>query len=199
MTALQAPLSQDELEALDLFLRSNESPADTLAADQLHGFLTALVCLREETLPSVWMPVVWGGGEEPGFQDLDRLEEMLRLMMRMHNSIAAQLEEATFRPLLSRAVNQEGVAFTTPQGWCDGFVRGIGLNAEHWSGALGALSEQTSALAVLAGIGERSPEVEQALQDPETFKTLSDSIPERVQKIYRYFREPHPIAAPKFS
>lgn len=187
MTDLETPLSQDELDTLDLFLRSDQSPPETLTVDELHGFLTALVCLPERTLPSVWMPVVWGGSQEPGFEDLDRLEAMLALMMRMHNNIAVQLKDEAFRPLLSRAVDAAGVAFTSPQKWCEGFVRGIGLNAEHWSGALETLAEQTSAIALLAGIGERAPEVDQALQDPNTFQALTDSIPERVQKIHRHF------------
>ncbi|MGB5298099.1 MAG: UPF0149 family protein [Thiogranum sp.] len=120
MNDLSTPLTDEECDLLDRFLLERiDEEADTLDKDEgvleiseLDGLFTALVSGPISTVPSQWLPAVWGNfapvwGSEKEFQ------EIFSLMIRHMNSIAHILMEfpEVFEPLfLEREV--EGDTYT---------------------------------------------------------------------------------------
>ena len=49
------PLSDAEIDTLDAFLMSDTTPEDVLSIDELHGYLTAMVCCPVPVMPSDWL------------------------------------------------------------------------------------------------------------------------------------------------
>ena len=131
MNDLSTPLTDEEYDLLDRFLLERiDEEADTLDKDEgvleiseLDGLFTALVSGPISTVPSQWLPAVWGNfapvwGSEKEFQ------EIFSLMIRHMNSIAHILMEfpEVFEPLfLEREV--EGDTYTTVDKWCVIFKR----------------------------------------------------------------------------
>ena len=62
---LETPLSAAELSELEAFLMSDATSDECMDLVTLDGFLTALVVGPELVPPSSWLPVVWGGTNEP--------------------------------------------------------------------------------------------------------------------------------------
>ena len=69
-----------DLEALDEYLMSDESPENCMQLSDLDGFLTAIVVGPELIKPSEWLPVVWGGGS-PEFGTEEQTKVILGSIM----------------------------------------------------------------------------------------------------------------------
>src|SRR3954467_15831624 len=59
-------VSDADLDLLDAYLLSDQSPPECLLLSHLDGFLTGIAIGPEVVMPSEWLPHVWGG-EEPDF------------------------------------------------------------------------------------------------------------------------------------
>ncbi len=68
----------------------------------LDGFLTALVVGPDLVPPSGWLPVVWGGRQEPVFESAAQAQDVFMLMMHRFEAIssALALDPPEFEPLL---------------------------------------------------------------------------------------------------
>jgi uncharacterized protein len=140
MNGIFTPLTDEECDRLNRFLLDRiEEEADTLGRDEgvldiseLDGLFTALVSGPISTVPSKWLPVVWGDFE-PVWDSQEEFEEILTLMIRHMNAIAHLLMEypQEFEPMfLERVV--DGHTYTIVDEWCDGYVRGVELAEKDW-------------------------------------------------------------------
>lgn len=140
MNDLSTPLSDEEYDRLDRFLLDRiDEEEDTLDKDEgvldiseLDGLFTALVSGPVATIPSQWLPAVWGDCE-PVWEDEEDFKEILLLMIRHMNAVATALMEQpeTFEPLyLQREV--DGKTYTIVDEWCEGYRRGVQLTQERW-------------------------------------------------------------------
>src|SRR4051794_5640621 len=68
MGAADLSVSDADLDLLDAYLLSDQSPPECLLLSDLDGFLTGIAIGPELVMPSEWLPHVWGG-EEPVFDD----------------------------------------------------------------------------------------------------------------------------------
>ena len=68
MNLTNEPLSDAEIQFLDEFLMSDSTPEDVLSIDELHGYLTAIVCCPVPVMPSDWLNGVWQTEEGPQFE-----------------------------------------------------------------------------------------------------------------------------------
>ena len=68
MTLANAPLSDAEIQVLDAFLLSDSAPEAVLSVDELHGYLTAIVCCPVPVMPSDWLAGVWQTEAGPPFE-----------------------------------------------------------------------------------------------------------------------------------
>ena len=94
--------------------------------EALDGFFAALIAGPEVVMPSEYYREVFGGemSDACEFGSLDEANEILGLMMRHWNTIAAALnKDEVYVPLLLQ--DENGVA--TGNDWAHGFMRGMGM------------------------------------------------------------------------
>jgi hypothetical protein len=65
---ISGPISSQELDVLDKYLRSERAPPRCMWISQLDGFLTGVAAGPERVPVSEWLPLIWGGAE-PTFRN----------------------------------------------------------------------------------------------------------------------------------
>ncbi|MDO5530403.1 YecA family protein [Sutterella sp.] len=88
------PLSDDEFVEIGELLAQIEEPYESMEADRMDGFLTALVLLPEPVSPSDWMPYVFDeeGRPEAVLKDETEQRRLEDLVYRRYRSIERTLE-----------------------------------------------------------------------------------------------------------
>jgi uncharacterized protein len=189
MNVANEPLSDGEIHFLDEFLLSDTTPEDVLSIDELHGYLTAIVCCPVPVVPSEWLPGVWQTEEGPQFEFAEQAQEIMSLIMRMHNDIADALRVGEeFGPLMLENTLESGETVVVAQGWCWGFMEGMRSQFEAWEPHLDMINELVVPIAVLARLGDDDPELQELLDDQEQIAQLTEAIAESAAAIYEYSR-----------
>jgi uncharacterized protein len=128
--AAGSTFSEDDFEQLDAWLLKRAKGIDDIVT--LEGFLTAIVIGPNTISPMLWLPKVWGKGK-PQFKDLQDLNRFVGLVMGLHNELAgcfAQDPESFEPSFYESALNDKTVIIVDE--WCDGFVKGMRIDAEGW-------------------------------------------------------------------
>ena len=135
-----APLSDDELNALDELLEAMPSD-DAMNIECMDGYLTALLVgpLDLSQQPSKeWLPAVWGGDGEglAPFASNKQRKRITMQVLRHLQSIAVQLRDKgqAWEPIFSVA-EVEGRDLVDAEVWCIGFLQAVALHPDAW-GAL---------------------------------------------------------------
>jgi uncharacterized protein len=117
------------IDELDEFLMSDQTPDDCMQLSDLDGFLTGIVVGPELIMPSEWMPAIWQGGE-PEFEDMERAERIMGIIMARYNEIIHLLDDApgAFEPILYEAPDGRMLAAD----WAEGFMDAFGLRVDAW-------------------------------------------------------------------
>ncbi|MDX2344495.1 MAG: UPF0149 family protein [Acidimicrobiia bacterium] len=189
MSILDQPLSDAEIDTLDAFLMSDSTSDEVLSIDELHGFLTAIVCCPVPVMPSEWLPGVWrtDGGQQ--FASTEQARDITALIMRMHNDIAGVLQRGEeLGPLMLETTLASGETVFIAQGWCWGFMEGLRSKYEAWEPQLDAIDALLLPVAALADLGDDDSEFHALLDHPDKVEELTDAIPESVLGIYRQSR-----------
>ncbi len=133
------PLTDEELDELDAFLMSDDTPDESMDVSMLDGFLTALVIGPNTLMPSQWLPVVWGESKDETmvWQSAEQAQRIMELLMRHMNSLVAifQAEPESYEPLIYTNTH-EGGSVDVIEEWCMGFMRAVELDAEGWKALL---------------------------------------------------------------
>jgi uncharacterized protein len=183
------PLSGAQIDLLDEFLMSDSTPEDVLSIDELHGYLTAIVCCPVPVMPGEWLNGVWQAEEGPQFESAEQAQEIMALIMRMHNDIADALRVGEeFGLLMLENTLESGETVVVAQGWCWGFMEGMRSQVEAWEPHLDMINELTVPIAVLARLGDDDPELQELLDDQEKIAQLTDATAESAAAIYEYSR-----------
>lgn len=111
------PLSDDEFVELGELLASIPEPFESMEADRMDGFLTALVLLPEPVAPSDWMPCVFDEEARPDAvlpdpADQERLEDLVYRRYRSIERALSRLEPLD--PIVYDVEDERGRALT---GW----------------------------------------------------------------------------------
>ncbi len=182
-------LSEAEIHVLDAFLMSDSTPEDVLAIDELHGYLTAIVCCPVPVVPSDWLTGVWQTEEGPQFESGEQAQEIMALIMRMHNDIADALRIGEeFGPLMLENTLESGETVVVAQGWCWGFMEGMRARFDAWEPHLDMINELVVPIAVLARLGDDDPELQELLGDQQKIAELTGAIAESAAAIYEHNR-----------
>ncbi len=136
---MTTPLSDQELDALELFLLDLETE-EGMTLDMLDGYLHAIVIGPETLMPHQWVPQVWGqqaGAMVPPAADPDEASRVLAWVMRHHNSIVSDFEQHPPQPQPLWPTVQHGQGdqvreFQDAEAWAYGFVEGVKLNLAAW-------------------------------------------------------------------
>jgi uncharacterized protein len=125
------PLTDAEFDRLGQFLKSCRG-GKAMNLEELDGFFAALIAGPEVVMPSEYLPEAFGGemSEICEFARLDEANEILGLMMRHWNTIAATLSEG--EPYVPFLLEGEAGA-ANGNDWARGFMRGMGLRHEGWA------------------------------------------------------------------
>jgi len=179
MTSSPGLITEEELGELDAFLLS-EACDEALAVDEAHGYLTALIAGPSQVPAEEWMATVWG---QPKFADTAQRDRMTGLLHRMYDDIVATLETGLDFEPLAIEIEEEGETLEAYEGWCFGFMLGVGHDEEAWA-ALPKdeqpLMAPISQLALLHG----DEEIE---MDDEEYTSWVELLPGAVLGLYSYF------------
>lgn len=187
---LSKPLESGEFDQLDAWLLSDDSPENCMDVSMLHGFLTALVS-GPLTMPSEWLPVVWGA-ETASFKSLRDSKWILGLIMRLNNEIANELLKDThrFQPLFYENRLAEPPAEIADE-WCFGYMRGVNLRHGEWSWLFDEpeYRELFAPLFAMAYFeGEYKFEYERVHADDAMFQRTKALIAPSIGTIYKLWR-----------
>src|SRR5260370_3965783 len=125
------PLTEGELDRLGKFLKTCKG-GKAMNVEQLDGFFAALIAGPETVMPSEYFSEVFGGemSEACEFGSIDQANEILGLMMRHWNTIAATLYKGeVYVPLLL----EDGDGGAQGNDWAHGFMRGMGMRHDGWA------------------------------------------------------------------
>jgi uncharacterized protein len=125
------PLTDAELDRLGDFLESCKG-GNAMKIEQLDGFFSALIAGPTTVMPSEYYPEVFGGemSDTCQFGSLEEASDILELMMRHWNTIAATLHKGEFYvPLLLEDENN----LVRGNDWAHGYIRGVDMRREGWA------------------------------------------------------------------
>jgi uncharacterized protein len=90
------PFSEEEFDELDNFMLHEVDCEESMTLDMLDGYLHAVAIGPKNVKPRQWMPGFWGDGVSmmPPVENIEKLNRILGLIMRMFNSIISGLEDA---------------------------------------------------------------------------------------------------------
>lgn len=192
MNKLFDPLNDDEFDQIDrLLLDRIDEDADTegkdegvLCISELDGFFTAVVSGPVTILPSRWLPAIWGDFT-PVWENVKAFEEVISLLMRHMNDIAAMLmdQPEDFEPLfLQRTVEDETIIIVDE--WCEGYMRGVALAADQWEA--GGLQMKVLLAPIRAFASETGWQAHAMSNDSEK-STIRNAITPNVREIHAWW------------
>jgi uncharacterized protein len=192
------PLAEEELASLDDLLTN--LPADgSMTLDGMDGYLTALLVGPAPIGASAdWLPVIWGGDQEPApapFASNQKRKRTTVLVLRHLRSIEAALSGPpdAWEPVFSVAEvpGTQGEELADATDWCLGFLAATDLAPDAWA-PLQADPEIGPGLATIAWLGgdvdvaadaDDHPSDEE-LDDPQVRDQLSRAATEVVLKLW---------------
>lgn len=179
------PLTESELDRLDLLLMEYGNEDSILGVSELDGFFTAIVSSPSVVMPSRWMPALWGGVDnQPEWKNTEQMEQFMVLVMRHMNGIVGSLIDTPneFEALFNTR-EVEGKSYLIADEWCFGYVRGMSLNAD-WEKLPESLSEDIG-LIYLHG-SEDGFEILEQMTDAQIEESIT-MIEPAVRKIHAYW------------
>jgi uncharacterized protein len=118
---------KDEIEALDAFLMSDDSPEDCMMLCDLDGFLTGIAIGPQLIPPSEWLPIVWGN-QEPAFKSAAQAQQVLGTIMKRYNQILDEVAARAINPIFMETPAGDIIA----SDWAEGFMQAVYLRPKSW-------------------------------------------------------------------
>lgn len=183
------PLTDAELDRLGDFLKGCKG-GGAMNVEALDGFFAALIAGPEIVMPSEYYPEVFGGemSDTCEFASLDEANEILGLLMRHWNDIAATLnKDEVYVPLLLK--DQDGTVHGND--WARGFMRGMGMRHNGWAELVN--DEENGGclipMMMLCHEHDDDPEMRPKPISPEQRENVTAHMVAGLLGAYRYFRE----------
>ena len=135
---LMQPLSFDELNILEHFLVSEQTPPDSLASlEMLDGYMTAAAAGPQVFQVDDWYASIWDQEKKlmPEFTSTEEADLIGELIVRHNNSITRILSEEPeeFLPLYERVgYESEEEEKLAVEEWAMGFIIGMELAYDAW-------------------------------------------------------------------
>jgi len=192
MKDIFTPLTAKEMDQLDDFLLTRvDDSVDEANKDEgviclsgLDGYFTAIVSGPVACLPSQWILGLWGDFEPEGMSKAE-FEVVFLLFIRHMNTIANVLLEQpqNYQPIfLEHEVGSE--IYTIVDEWCEGYMRGLLLNAEYWH--LDEPEMKALLAPIKAFIGGESLHIHASFSQQE-IERIKNTVSSDVRKIYAYW------------
>lgn len=190
-------LKNNELDRLSEILGSLSPFAMNL--EMLDGFLTALICSPNLTLPNEYIPIIFGDDEDVAFDSQEVAMEFFNLTMRHWNFIADELHKVLKKNHVHYPIifgDENGIALGND--WATGFMKGVAHGYDDWQELLNDEDHGGSIIPMLMLFHEHD-EDEETRTNPISVEQREDIIMHMIAglaHIYRYFA-PHRVQAPE--
>ena len=194
MGAADPSVSDADLDLLDAYLLSDQSPPECMLLSDLDGFLTGIAIGPELVMPSEWLSHVWGG-EEPVFDDPAQASAILGTIMGRYNAIVREVGEGAFGPIFWE--NADGAVIAAD--WAEGFLHAVALRADAWEPLMRSKRHGRLLLPILALCVDEHGDSALGLEPDEEERMMAEAaelIPVCVTEIAAYWRKrrPTPLA-----
>ena len=190
------PLTEDELASLDELLASLPSDG-AMTLDGMDGYLTALLVGPAPIgKSSDWLPMIWGGEQEPApapFSSNQKKKRTTVLVLRHLRSIEAALSGPpdAWEPVFSVAEvpGTQGEELADASDWCLGFLAATDLAPDAWAPLQSDpdIGPGLATIALLAGEidpSESGDDDDEDIDDPQVRDHLSRIATEVVLKLW---------------
>jgi len=123
-------LSEAEVDRLAERLSQNQN-LDALSLEGVDGLFCALIASPESTLPSDYLPLIWGGevAKSLVFADMEDANNTMSLLMRYWNSIVTDLDRESIHFPFILVPGVDGIP---GRAWARGFMQGVRLAPSGW-------------------------------------------------------------------
>jgi uncharacterized protein len=183
--ALSAPLTDAELDRLDDFLYFS-NPGEAMSLEEIDGFFCALICGPELVPPSEPLPHVFGGElvQGRGFKTIEEAQELLNLLARHWNTIAATLVRDEPYPVLIGEYEDGRMAGFE---WARGFEQGMYLRQDSWAHLAKDKEFGAALLPIIVLAEDDDHKLTSESVTLEAREAMLDVLAGSVLLIYRYF------------
>ena len=117
-------MTEAELDLLEALLTSPALGDSALPLDALQGMLCAVLSGPRLVAADTWLPVAIG--ETPRFASDAQADEADRLLLRLHDTVAAELMSDDGLSLILYPTEENGKEFDFAT-WCAGYLEGVDL------------------------------------------------------------------------
>ena len=157
------PLTDDQLDFLDLILSKYGDDQSILSVSELHGYITAVVSGPESIAPSEWFAEIWGPDAEPVWENEQEMATFFGVLVQKMNYTLSVLMDhpEEFQALFFVMGENDDDEHLVVEDWCLGYVRGISLRSEQWEKLPHALVEEGLAPILMFASDEMLPMLEQ--------------------------------------
>jgi uncharacterized protein len=187
MGAADLRVSDADLDLLDDYLLSDQSPPECMMLSDLDGFLTGIAIGPELVMPSEWLPHVWGG-DEPVFDDPAQASAILGTIMGRYNMILCEVNTGAFGPIFWET--QDGTVIAAD--WAEGFLHAVALRADAWEPLMRSKRHGRLLLPILALCADEDGDSTLGLEPDEEDRVMAEAaelIPVCVTEIAAYWRK----------
>lgn len=142
-------LSDDEFDALEAVLTSDDVPEDCMDLEMLDGYFAAVIVSPVVIPVAAWMPGIWSAhGDEVSFTSGSVAQQALRLVRAYYNELVVSIARPDgWEPFCYAAAEIDELS--VGEEWIEGFMQGLELWPDDWpqqvpqrdAEAIGALLE----------------------------------------------------------
>ena len=155
-TPTSEPLTEQELDRLHDLLESGPAAFNLESMD---GYFTALICGPAFVSPSEALQQVLG--DEFVFDDNEQAGELIGLLMRHWNWIAAELQRTLIEPHVYLPVlREDDTGVVRGNDWAQGFMLGVQARPGSWNGLLDDEQEGGILVPMMVLVHEHDPDPE---------------------------------------
>jgi uncharacterized protein len=178
---MNMPHSDEQLEELDRLLLALPTEHDGLDLYELDGFVAGLLVCPEAIMPSEWLPVVWGEGDEPSFENLDQAQATINAVMGHYNRVAEGLARnpPDYEAILGVDPNSDDLLW---EPWISGFECAMRLRPDVWEATLESDDEEVRATIPMI-LAMHEIDVGTTKLDEEAVDELDELAPELIPGI----------------
>lgn len=150
MTDLPRRLKRLDAMIGDLIRQGGEP----MLLSQFDGFVAGLIVCPDLIPPGEWLPLVWNVEDidtAPLFEDSQRFEAFVKLVMEHYNETIRDLDAGRYAPVFDVDERHDETLWET---WMEGFELAASLRPESWDSILAGADETQLALAGLILLGD---------------------------------------------